>query len=184
MRRVLIIGCPGAGKSTAARKLAARTGLPLIHLDRHYWRAGWVPTEDLLWRETVISLASQECWIIDGTYGSTLAERLGRADTIIHLDFPTWLCLWRVFQRTATHYGRERPQEFVPGCPERIDITFLKFVLLYRRRLRTKHLAKVSKFSGAVHSFTRPAELAAFLASLPSADHEKPCPDQGTATGH
>ncbi len=166
MKRVLVIGCPGAGKSIAAKRLAAKTNLPLIHLDRHYWGSGWVPTNDRVWREKVISLASRESWIIDGTYGSTLEERIFRADTIIHLDYPTAVCLWRVIKRTFMQFGKERVDEFIPGCPERFNLGFLKFVLLYRRRLRLVHLAKISKFCGARHTFTRPSDLEKFLESL------------------
>lgn len=163
MQRVLIVGCPGAGKSAAAKSLAAKTGLPLIHLDHHYWHPGWMPSEKDVWREKVRSLAAQPCWIMDGNYASTLDERLSRADTVIHLDFSTWVCCWRVIRRTISNLGREREGEFVVGCPERLDATFLRFVLLYRQRYRARDLAKLSAFEGRRLTFDRPAALAHFL---------------------
>ena len=70
MRRVLVIGISGAGKSTFARELAARIGLPLIHLDKEFWRPGWVTTQQPQWRARVAALAAQDTWIIDGNYGA------------------------------------------------------------------------------------------------------------------
>lgn len=89
MQRVMIVGCPGAGKTTVAKRLAVVTGLPLVHLDFHYWQSGWVRTESDVWAEKVETFAAQPRWIIDGNYGGTLEPRIARADTVIHLDFPT-----------------------------------------------------------------------------------------------
>jgi adenylate kinase family enzyme len=72
VRRVLIIGCSGAGKSTFAAKLARETKLPLIHLDREFWHAGWVETPRSEWRARVTELVADESWIMEGNYGSCL----------------------------------------------------------------------------------------------------------------
>lgn len=164
MQRVLIVGCPGAGKSTAAKALSEVTGLPVIHLDRHHWQAGWKMPNREVWRETVKTLAAEPCWIMDGNYSGSLPHRLERADTLIHLDFPTRLCFWRVLRRTALGWGRPR-EDLGPGCPERFDGEFLRFVLNYRRDQRDKDIAQMAGFTGALHRFTRPAELAAFIAA-------------------
>lgn len=66
MQRVLVIGSPGSGKSTLATELAERTGLPLIHLDQEYWRAGWVEPPKAEWRQRVADLISRERWVMDG----------------------------------------------------------------------------------------------------------------------
>ncbi|MEQ9330114.1 hypothetical protein [Thalassobaculum sp.] len=167
MRRVMIVGCPGAGKSTAARRLAARTGLPIVHLDRHYWQPGWTRPESAAWRRKVAELAAQPAWIIDGNYGSTLDIRVAAADTLIHLDFATRVCVWRVLKRTVTGLGTARRDEFVDGCPERLDWPFLKFVLHYRRDHRDRDLARLEPFAGTRYRFERPSEVDAFLAALP-----------------
>ena len=78
-QRVLVDGMMGSGKSTFARALAARTGLPLIHLDVHYWKPGWVRPSDDEWRYRQRALLAGEAWIIDGNYNETLALRLERA---------------------------------------------------------------------------------------------------------
>ena len=97
--RVLVDGMMGSGKSTFARALAARTGLPVIHLDVHYWKPGWVRPSDDEWRERQRALLAGEAWIIDGNYNETLALRLERAETVVFLDTPWWLCASRAFVR-------------------------------------------------------------------------------------
>lgn len=126
MRRVLVIGCSGAGKSTFAAKLSARTGLPLISLDAEFWRPGWTTTPRSEWRAKVSNLASRDAWIMDGTFDSSLDLRLPPADTVIWFRLPRWLCLWRIAKRVTLSYGRVRP-EMAPGCPERIDFEFLRY---------------------------------------------------------
>lgn len=99
MPRILIIGSPGAGKSTFARQLAARTGLPLLHLDDLYWQPGWVRVERVLWLERLHDALQGEHWIMEGNYNSTLPKRLERADTVILFALPREVCLWRVVKR-------------------------------------------------------------------------------------
>ena len=87
MQRVMIIGCSGSGKSTLARTLVARTGLPLIHLDREFWSAGWIAMEEAAWLRRVEELISAPRWIMDGNYGGTLAARVRAADTLFFSIF-------------------------------------------------------------------------------------------------
>ena len=90
MRRVLVIGSGGAGKSRFAVALGRRLGLPVIHLDAHFWHAGWVETPAAEWRERRWrSWSAGEAWVMDGNYGGTMAQRLATCDTVIFLDLPT-----------------------------------------------------------------------------------------------
>ncbi len=98
-RRILIIGNGGAGKSTLAAALSTDTDLPVIHLDRLYWRAGWEQTPRSEWVETLRQLIAPDAWILDGNYRGTLAERLERADALVLLDPLTPVCLWRIVRR-------------------------------------------------------------------------------------
>ena len=77
-KRILILGCGGAGKSTLARRLGAATGLPVVHLDGLYWQPGWVAMERAAWRRTVENEIAKDAWIIDGNFGSSLELRLSR----------------------------------------------------------------------------------------------------------
>jgi adenylate kinase family enzyme len=138
MRRVLVIGCSGSGKSTFSQRLHVRTGLPLISLDAHYWQPGWVQTPRSEWRPKVADLAARESWIMDGTFDSSLDLRLPRADTVIWFRLPRWLCLLRVARRVMKSYGVVRP-EMAPGCPERMDFAFLSYIWHFERR-ETPHI--------------------------------------------
>ena len=115
--RVLVDGMMGSGKSTFARALAQETGLPLIHLDVHYWNPGWTRPSDDEWRERQRVLLAGEAWIIDGNYNETLALRLERADTIIFLDTPWWLCASRAFVRGLRKPNGEMPE----GCEDSLS---------------------------------------------------------------
>jgi len=137
MQRVLVIGPCGAGKSTAAVEIGGLLGLPVHHLDRLHWRAGWVEsTRDEL-RAALAPILAGERWLIDGNYGGTMDERLARADTVVYLDYPTWLCLWRALARVWRYRGRSRP-DMAPGCPERFDLAFVFYILTFRRGPRRK----------------------------------------------
>ena len=83
MKRVLVIGCGGAGKTTLSRQLSVLTGLPVIHLDQYFWKRGWIAEEKHRWKDKVQELARAEEWIMDGNYGGTLEIRYKRCDMIL-----------------------------------------------------------------------------------------------------
>jgi adenylate kinase family enzyme len=109
-RRVVVTGMAGSGKSTFARALAAKTGLPVIHLDVHYWKPGWVHPSESEWREKQGSLLAGEAWIADGNYYETLDIPLERADTVVFLDTPWWICARRAFVRGLRRPPGEMPE--------------------------------------------------------------------------
>lgn len=113
MKRVAIFGSPGSGKSTLTRRLSALTGIPAIHLDGYYFDPGWVAKPGDEYRKAMTNLVA--------------TDRIDRADTLILLDCPRWLCLWRVVRRLIWHYGKVRPDQ-APGCYERFDWDFLMYV--------------------------------------------------------
>jgi adenylate kinase family enzyme len=147
MRRVLVIGSGGAGKSTLATWIAERTGLPLVHLDACYWRAGWVPTPADEWAATVARLTSADAWVMDGNYGGTLDARLAACDTVIFLDFPRLVCLASVVRRWLRYRGRSRP-DLTPGCPEQLSWEFVSWIWSYPRRRRPGILARLGALAG------------------------------------
>lgn len=147
MHRVLILGPPGSGKSTLARRLGERHGLPVFHLDRVFWRPGWVQSDPEAFYAEVARIASLPAWIIDGNYTDTIAPRLGFADTVIYLDVPAWLCMARILRRNAGRYGRERT-DGPAGCPERLSLAFLRFAWRWNRTRRARSLALVEGFAG------------------------------------
>mgnify|MGYP001019937704 CR=1 FL=1 len=146
MDRILVLGSAGSGKSTLSRKLGSIFDLPVIHLDRYYWNPNWVPTSDEEWDQRVEALSRQERWIIDGNYSRTLDIRIGRADTIIFLDMPTLLCIYRVIKRRVMYHRKTRP-DLNERCPEKLDWAFLKWVWNFRRRSRPRVVQKLQEAS-------------------------------------
>jgi adenylate kinase family enzyme len=143
LKRILVIGSGGAGKSTFARELGAILGLPVIHLDKVYWRPGWEKPSKTEWARTVDGLIAQHEWIMDGNFGGTLPQRVKRADAIILLDVSRWVCLWRVAKRFVKYRGRHRP-DMTPGCHERFDREFIKWIWHYPSKSRPAKLALLS----------------------------------------
>jgi len=164
--RIMIVGCPGSGKSTLARAICAKTGLPVVHLDKLNWRDNWtsIPREefDMLLQAEI----DKPRWIIDGNYTRTIAMRLQRADTVLWLDYPTPICLWGVLKRIATTRGAVRP-DMGPNCPERFDLSFIKYVLTYRKTVRPKLEKLIAPPPGCtLHRLRSRREALNFLASL------------------
>jgi adenylate kinase family enzyme len=170
VKRVLVIGTGGSGKSTVARRLAQRTALPLIHLDAHYWRPGWQPTPPGEWQAKVQQILRGQTWIIDGNYGGTLDLRLAACDTVIFLDLPRIVCLWRVLKRQVRYLGRTRP-ELSPGCPERLNWEFLTWIWTYRSRRRGDILKRLSGLDQLkrVVILRSSAEVEQFMVGVPDA---------------
>ncbi len=138
MERVIIIGCGGSGKSTLARQLGEKTGLPVVHLDKLFWHPGWVESTKEEIDEKIRQAIAEPKWIMDGNFNRTLPQRLERCDTVIYLDFSRFACLMGVAKRVITTYGKVRP-DMGGGCPERIDLEFLKWVWNFNKNKREKN---------------------------------------------
>lgn len=135
MKRILVIGSGGAGKSTVATKLGQLLNLEVIHLDKFFWKSGWVEPPRDEWLQTVIQLVNRESWIIDGNYSGTLEVRIQRCDTIVFLDLSRFLCVWRIAKRSLQYRHRSRP-DMAEGCLEKLDPGFVSWVWNYPRRSR------------------------------------------------
>ena len=167
MQRVMVIGSPGAGKSTLSGKLAAVTGLPLFHLDAEYWLPGWTEREPREWHDKLADIVAGKRWIIDGNYGGSLAVWIARADTVVYLDYSTPRCLWRAMRRIVTTFGKVRPDS-AEGCPEQFDPQFIAYIATFRSRKRAKIVRLLNCFDGKVIRFTGPADAERWLGALAS----------------
>lgn len=138
MKRIMIIGCSGCGKTTLAGQLAEKLHLPLVHLDVLNWRDGWTPVS----KEAFNALLSAEVvkpeWIMDGNYNRTIPLRLQYCDTVIYMDFPRVTCIYGVLKRVLKGYGKSRP-DMGGNCPERFDFGFLKFVWNFNKKNRKRY---------------------------------------------
>lgn len=143
----MIIGPGGAGKSTLANRLGQLLNIRVVHLDQLYWQSGWVEMPKPEWLETVKELVSRDAWIIDGNYSGTLEIRTAACDTIVFLDLPRLVCLWRVLKRFAIYRNRNRP-DMAEGCRERLTREFLLWIWNYSRRTRPKVLRLMESHAG------------------------------------
>ena len=131
MRRVAIVGTPGAGKSTLARELGARAGLPVIHLDQHHFLPGWQRKSDEEWDRIASELLTGERWVMDGAFA--MEEAVERADTIVFLDFSRARGYLGSVKRLALAYlGRPAP-DFAPGCEDKLDRDFWRLLKTIHR---------------------------------------------------
>lgn len=153
--KILLIGSPGAGKSTLALQLARELKLPLLHLDKLWHATDYSPTAREHFQCQVADfMVSHEAWLIDGNYANRLPQRLAQADLVIWLDFPRWLCLYRVLLRSfqARFLGKKRP-DMAEQFRERFDrayLEFLQFVWQFPQKTRPKLVANLADFQGQV----------------------------------
>ncbi|MGD9804786.1 MAG: hypothetical protein AB7E81_08315 [Hyphomicrobiaceae bacterium] len=170
MQRIMVIGPSGSGKSTLAQIMGQRLALPVVHLDRAYWKANWTPPDRDEWRCTVRRLASGETWVMDGSYASTFDLRLPRVKAVIWLDLPRYLYVSRAAWRSIRTYGQERP-DLAPGCREQIDPDFFRnWVWAYPTRGRPRDAAFMQSLPAHVCSIVlrRRADVRQFVAGLPA----------------
>jgi adenylate kinase family enzyme len=182
MQRVAVVGSGGAGKTTFATALAGRTGLPVVHLDEHYFRPGWIPTPRPEWRRWQEERFAGSRWIAEGSYDHTLDVRLSRADTVIILAPPGWRCVWSGLWRSVRNRGRAVQ---AAGCPERLLFLrpdFYRWILQLARERQALDTA-VATYSGrlTVVELRSRAEMARFLDRLTAGGPATPGP--GSRTG-
>jgi adenylate kinase family enzyme len=164
VQRVAIVGSGGAGKSTFAAALGEATGLPVVHLDRHFWRPGWAETPRDEWRQRQRELFAGERWIADGNYGGTFDERFARADTVIVVARNRLACLTSALWRTTRNHGKAVQAE---GCPERFQLAFYRWIWNYRRDARPRLDAALAQHPHLkIIELTNRRSLRQFLAGL------------------
>ena len=139
MERVMIIGCGGAGKSTLARKLGEKTGLPVVHLDQIFWSPGnWNHMEKADFDAALELEMEKDRWIIDGNYNRTLPMRLSRCDTVIYLDFTRMRCLTGWIGRVIKNWGHAR-EDMAPGCNEWFDPEMAGWIWNFNKQNRKRY---------------------------------------------
>lgn len=166
VQRVLVIGPCGAGKSTLAVDLGQKLHLPVFHMDQLNWRPGWVESSKDEILAKLQEIITTDRWLIDGNYGGTLAERLERADTVVYLDYPIRLCLWRLIRRIWAYRGRTRP-DMTEGCPERFDLEFLIYMIRWNNGPRPRTEERLEGHEAKIIRLCSPGELQRWMDSLP-----------------
>ena len=141
MKRIIVIGCPGGGKSHFSRALHEKTGIPLIHLDMLYWNEDKTTVERSVFLDRLSRALDGERWIIDGNYISTMEMRLSACDTVFFLDYPTEICLNGVRER----HGTLRTD--MPWIETEDDTEFIEYIKAFNERQRPEILSLLEKHS-------------------------------------
>ena len=141
MKKVIVIGCPGSGKSTVSRALHNKTGIPLYHLDMMYWNADKTTAEKSVFLERLSTVLEKDEWIIDGNYGSTMELRMAACDTVVFLDYPLDVCLDGIKER------RGKPRSDMPWIETEEDEEFIEFIKSYNEQQKPKVLELLEKYS-------------------------------------
>ena len=134
-KKINIIGCPGAGKSTLGKKLSKVLSLPVVFLDTIYWKPNWVslPKEEFVAK--MLEETKKESWIMDGNYEYCLDKRLDKADFNIYLDLSTFTCLTSAYKRYFIYKNKTR-SDMTEGCHEVMDKEFVSFIMNYNKKSR------------------------------------------------
>jgi adenylate kinase family enzyme len=151
VKKIMVTGVSaGAGKSTFANELGKILGIKVYHLDSYFWKPGWVQAPPEEFAKSQQQIVQNPEWIIEGNYTGTYDIRAKEADTIIYLQLPLRVCLYRVFKRYIKNFGRTRP-DLAPGCKEKLDAAFLKFIITtyYPRKKEMKERLEYFQRIGA-----------------------------------
>ena len=159
-QKILVIGCPGSGKSTFARALRDLTGLPLTHLDMLYWNADQTTVSREIFDERLQSVLEKDAWIIDGNYSRTMEKRLQNCDTVFFLDLPTEVCLESVRNRIGTK------RSDLPWIETEEDKEFMEYIQAFFADQRPKILSLLQQYPNVnTVVFHSREEVDAYLAS-------------------
>ena len=140
MKKIIVIGCPGSGKSTFSRELHDKTKIPLYHLDMLFWNADKTTVEKSVFLERLNELLDKDEWILDGNFNSTMELRMSRCDTVIFLDFPPDICLEGVRAR------RGKPRLDIPWIETEEDVEFMDYIRNFNEQRRPQILELLEKY--------------------------------------
>jgi adenylate kinase family enzyme len=167
---ILVYGVTGSGKSTAAQRIAARTGLPPTLADELTWAPGWVPVAEDEQRRRMAAVVAQDRWVLDTAYGAWLDFVLPRVDLVVGLDYPRWFSLQRVFRRSVMRAIDKKPicngnTESFRAMLGRDSIIGWHFRSFGRKRGRMRTWAAAAE-GPAVLLFTRSRDLEIWIDTL------------------
>ena len=163
MKKIIVIGCPGSGKSTFSKSLESIINIPLYHLDMMYWNKDKTTVDKQIFLKRLSQVLSMEKWIIDGNYASTMEMRMKECDTVIFLDYPTDVCLSGALERR----GKVRSDIPWVEAEGEIDEDFISFIRNYREKSRPDVFSLLEKYNDKqIYVFQSRKDGDSFLESL------------------
>ena len=161
MNKIIVIGCPGAGKTHFAKKLGERLHIQVHHLDTYFWKENRTEMNEVEFLKIQNELMEKDQWIIDGNFTKSMEHRMSKADTIIFLDYPKRIVLWRFLKRYFKFFNKVRP-EMGGNNKEVLQWSFIKFILKYPTGKVYEKIERHSKGKNVV-VLHNPKETAQFL---------------------
>ena len=140
MKKVIVIGCPGSGKSHFSRAFHNKTGIPLYHLDMMFWNADKSTVDRNVFLHRLNAVLKKDEWIIDGNYASTLELRMAECDTVFFLDYPTDVCLDGVRARMG------KPRSDMPWIENTDDEEFIAYIKSFNESQRPQIFEMLEKY--------------------------------------
>ena len=167
MKKIVIVGCAGCGKSTLAKILGQNLNIPVLHLDTIYWKANWQVEDKNIFLEKQLKMLENDSWIIDGNYRDTLDLRLKDCDTIIFLDYPRRTAIYGIYKRYFQYRNKQR-DTIAEGCREKIDRSFFNWVWNFKKKARPIIVNKINdhKLGKEVLIFKKRKQLKKYLESI------------------
>ena len=171
MRRVVILGCAGAGKTTLARTIGERLVLPVVHLDTLFTLSGWERRDLESFRAKLAAAIAGNTWVIEGhpdrfpDFAATLELSVPRADLVLYVHQPRWLSLWRVIRRWLIDRGQTRP-DLAEGCTEQLDWPSLEWIWGFEQQIRPAAERALVAYATPVVHLNGDRDIAAFLDGL------------------
>lgn len=165
--RIMIVGCPGSGKTTFAVELGEILEREVVHLDKLLWLPNWQMMEYEERRKIHNHVISGDRWIVDGMWRSHVAERIERATLVYFLDYPRRISMWRALVRRIRFGGKQR-FDIADGCKEQLDSYFINYIKNFRRDVRPYLVSQLecNKDHLEVITFTHPRQAKRYLKQL------------------
>lgn len=158
MKKIIVIGCPGSGKSTFSKALHQVTNIPLFHLDNIFWNADKTTVEKDIFYERISEVLQKSEWILDGNYISTMEMRMQKSDTVFFLDFPLDVCLAGIAER------RGKPRSDMPWVETEDNTEFLEYVKNFNSNYRSQIMELLDRYcSKNIYRFSDRTEANEFI---------------------
>lgn len=148
IKRIMIFGRPGGGKSTFAAQLSKILNLPLHHLDKHFYKEKWVERDYDEFLAIQQAIVNNEAWVIDGNATRSFEMRWAKADWVFYFNFPKTTCYFRVFKR---FFNPNRAfDDRAPECSETIQISLLKYMWGFEKRVHDQILMFKERYPNVI----------------------------------
>ena len=162
MKKIIVIGCPGSGKSTFSKALHQITKIPLYHLDLLFWNEDKTTVDKAVFMDRLLKIFEDSTWIIDGNYNATMELRMQKCDTVIFLDYPLDVCLKGIQERKG------KPRSDMPWIEsDEDDADFVAFIKNYNAQSRPKVQELLEKYAHKdIYIFSNRTQAEAFLKKI------------------